>query len=117
KGAPILAHLRQAEERVGDARLGKSLGPQQAAVAAAAGRTGSIRIVATVGQAVVEPERKATADDLRLREMDERRVDAKSVALHAGARRDGRERLERADERRTTVGVPRVVERIDTDHE
>src|SRR5262245_47947157 len=75
------------------------------------------RVVATVSQPVIESERKAAANNLRFRQCNERGVNVKARTLDASASRQRCQRLEGADEFRATVGIARVVERIDSDEE
>ena len=70
-----------------------------------AGETVAVRVVATVREAVVDAQVDSALDDLRLREVDERGVDVKSLrALDGGLRRQighllERTRCTRADSR------------------
>ena len=50
-----------------------------------------------------------------LRGRDERRVDVEARAFDAGARGQGRERFERADELGTAIGISGIVEGVDAD--
>ena len=95
------------EQRIGDACLGKSARSQDAAVAVAARTAVRQRVVAAVREAIVEPERNATPDDFCLGQRNERRVHAEAAALHARARGESRQRLERGDELRAAVGIAR----------
>src|SRR5687767_2568903 len=70
------------------------------------------RIVATVGEAVVQPERGSGADYLRLRHVEQRRQNAQLGAFHASPGGQGRQTLERSQVLRTAIGVSRVVERV-----
>ena len=78
------------KQRVGHAGRDKAFRAQDTAVAASARESRRRRIVAAVREAVVQPERDAATDDLGLRQLDERRVDAEARAFDAGARRDAR---------------------------
>jgi hypothetical protein len=62
------------EQRIGDSRLRKPLGPQLAGVALTAGASVLPRIIATAGQRIIDTERQTPRDDLRLGQVDQRRV-------------------------------------------
>src|SRR5437867_11498517 len=83
------------ERGIPETRLAKSARAQQAAVAAAARRAVRRRVVATVGQTVIEAERDAACDDRRLRQLQQRSEDAERSSFDAGARRERRDPLER----------------------
>ena len=93
----------------------ESLRTQQAAVAAPAWRAVGARIVAAVGEAVVEAELHSRGDDLRLRQAQQRREDAQSRAFHAGLRGERGQALERLEVLRAAVRIAGVVERVDAD--
>src|SRR5213593_3068817 len=82
--------------RIGQARLAEAAQAEQACVAAAARLPGRGRVVARVGEGVVHAQREPEANDARLVELEERRVDPEGEALGARAGRDPRERFERA---------------------
>src|SRR5262245_6161616 len=71
---------------VNGARLREAPGAQHAAVAVPAGTAVWRRIVAAVRQAIVESKGQASSDDLRLAELDERRVNLEPSALDPRAR-------------------------------
>src|SRR6185295_18051482 len=96
--------------RIGDARFLEALAAQGAGVAAAACRA-VLGVVAGVGHRVVDAEPAAERDDLRLGQLDQRRVDAKSAA--AGG--DLGERLERGDELPPAVRIAAGVEHVDAE--
>ena len=109
------AESRLGEQRVRHAGLGESSGPQHAAVAAAARLAVGATDRSSCGQPVVEAERQAAADDLGLRQADERRVDREAGAFDAGLRRERGHPLERLDELRPAVGIAGVVEGVHAD--
>src|SRR5690606_35235259 len=99
--------------RIGDPGLGKALLAKLARVAPptrAAIRPG---VVAAVRHRVVDAELRAELDDLRLRQLDQRRVDLEPTA----ARGDLGERLERTDELGATIGITAGVEHVDADEQ
>src|SRR5262245_38114982 len=69
------------QQRVPGARFRKSFGPQDATVTVTAWLTFRSRVIAAMSQSVVEPECQAAANDLRLRQRDERGVNVKLFAL------------------------------------
>src|SRR6185503_16873810 len=105
------------DQRVGHTNLREPFGSQDATIAATTWPSVGLRVVAAVCEAVVQTEGNAAADDLGLRERDERRVDAKSAAVYAGSRRQRRQRFERAYELGPAIRIARVIERVDADHE
>lgn len=80
-----------------------------------AGQAGGGRIVATVGESVVDAEGGSLLNDLGLGEVDERGVDVEASALDAGPGGDVGERLEGLDEDGATVGITAVIDGIDAD--
>src|SRR5690348_15892356 len=99
--------LHRVPRRTGDAGLRETLPPELARVAAAA-RGAALGVVAAVSDRVIDAEARAELDDLRLGELDQRRVDAEPAA----ARGDLLDRLERADELGVAVGVAAGVEHV-----
>ncbi len=69
-----------AQQRIGQTRLGEPLGAQQARVAPAAGLPVGPRVVAAAGDRVVHAQLEPLADDLRLGQLDQRRVDRAASA-------------------------------------
>ena len=104
-------------QRVGNACFLKALGAQDTAVALSARRAMRERIVATVGQAVIEAQRQTAADDLRLRQRDQRSTNVKAAAVDARFRGQSRHPLERLDVLGPAVWIAGVVQRIDADEE
>ncbi len=93
----------------------ESFAPEPAAVAAPAGAAVRVRLVARHRHRVVDAERRAAADDVRLGELDERRVQTDGLALDGRTRREIREVLEGADECGPAVRVARVVHGVHAD--
>src|SRR5262249_7371737 len=89
-------NLESPDCRVRGPGLEETPGPQLAAVAVAARLSFRRRIVAAQRQAVVGAEGKAAADDVGLREAEERREHFERAPFDAGSRREGRDLLERA---------------------
>src|SRR5688572_2183324 len=75
-------------------------------------------VVAAGRVGVVDPERDAAGDDLMLVEIDQRRMNADAFTrrrLDAELGRQVGGALERVDERGSTVGIARVVDRVDAE--
>ncbi len=105
----------QVPRRIGNAGRHEPLAPQPARVASTARTPLLVRAVAGHRERVIDAELDAAADDLRLRERHERRVDRDRRTLHAALRRQPRERLERRDELGTTIRIARIVDRVHAD--
>ena len=115
-----LGHERMSpgrSRRIGGARFVEAARAQAAAVTPAAGAAFRIRIVAAVSELVAEPERKALAHDLGLREPEQRRQNPQRPSVDAGPRRQRRDALERLEIFRTAVRVAGVVQGVDADHD
>src|SRR5260221_12089999 len=95
--------------RVWCARFGEAPGAKNAAVAPAAGGAVRRRIVAAVGEPIVQTELETAPDDVGLGERHERCVHAETRALDARPRRQRRQRLERANELGATVRIAGIV--------
>ena len=67
----LLKHPRLIPRRVGQAGLGKTLQSQLAGVAAAAGGARGVGVIATMGEAVIDAQLPAAADDLGLGPLDQ----------------------------------------------
>src|SRR3990170_7747684 len=101
---------------VGKARFDKAFAPQLAGITPAAGHALRIRIVTRMGQSVIHPQFYSAADDLRLGELDERRMDAESArSLDACFSRQLAQLFKGRDELWPTIGIARVIERVDSD--
>src|SRR5436309_657579 len=92
-------------------RFREPLRAQTAAVAPAARTPLRRRIVAARREAVVEAERQAAADDLRLAELEQGREDLERPSLDARACRQRGDALDRLQVFRPAVGIPRIIER------
>src|SRR5207237_4122246 len=102
--------------RIGYAGIAESGGPQAAGIAAAAGAPETVGVIARRGQLVGDAKLRAAADDVGLAQRDEWSVHAvPRPALDCGRSGEVGERLERADELRTAVGISGVVDRVDAD--
>src|SRR5262245_32356172 len=108
-------NLESPDCRVRGPGLEETPGPQLATVAVAARPSFRRRIVAAQRQAVVGAEGKAAADDVGLREAEERREHFERAPFDAGSRREGRDLLERAKVFRPAVRITGVIERVDAD--
>src|SRR5829696_6298954 len=95
----------------------KTLGSQPAAVAAAAWPPVRPRIVTTQREPVVQTERDTAADNLGLRELDERREDAQGPPLDARPGGQRGEPFERLQEFRTAIRISGVIERVHANHD
>ena len=97
----------------------KTLGTQQASVAAAAWTPAFAGVVARKRHPVIDSEFDAAFDDLRLGQMNQRCVDHQSTRLLINTllRRQIRHRLVGLDVLGSTIRVAAVVERIDADKE
>src|SRR5262245_60509237 len=104
-----------ASQRVCGPGVRESRGAQPATVAVPTRRAARAGIVTTVRQAVVKAQPQSQPDDLRLGEIDQRRVNGEGPAFHAGLGRQPRQVLEGADVLGTAVGIAGVVERVDAD--
>src|SRR5262245_56934593 len=94
---------------IGYANLGEAGCSQDTAVTAAA-RSRRCRIVAAVGQAVVESELEPAPDDLRLGHHLQRGVNTEALTLDAARRGERRQPFEGGNELGTAIRVARVVE-------
>ena len=101
-------------ERAG---LAEAFRAQQAAVASPARAPVRGRVVAAVGEPVVEPQLETRADDLGLRHVNERREDAQPRAFDSGPRRQRGEPFERLEVFRPAIRIARVVERVHAEHD
>src|SRR5579863_9941106 len=95
---PVVSRIRHPRRR-------KTRAPQPAGVAAPAGASRLIRLVAGNRLPVIDAEPGALADDLGLGQRDERRLDPALVSLDSRPGRKPGETRERGDELRTAVGI------------
>src|SRR5574340_747472 len=95
---------------IGHPGLRESLAAQAAGVAHTAGAPVSIGLVAAHGLAVVDAEFDATADDLRLRQMLQRCVDAEIRTFDAGAGGEVGHALEGLDELGAAAGIAGIID-------
>src|SRR5579884_1447361 len=89
---------------------------QSAGIAATAGGSVGCRIVTTVSQSVIDTQRGSQTDDVRLRQMNQRRMNVETaLVLDAGLGCQVRQLLERRHERGTAIGITRVILAVDSD--
>jgi hypothetical protein len=100
-----------------NARFLKAAATQDAAVASAAGPAVGIRVIATVGDRVIDPERSAETDDLCLAERAERGMNREPAALYSGFGTQIQGGLKGAKELGTAIGIPGVIDGVDSDEE
>src|SRR4029077_17488669 len=89
--------------------------PDATRIATAAGAAELVRLITGHRGAEIHAEPHTLADDLRLRQADERCVHATRVSLDCGARCKHRHFFKRADELCSAVGVPRIIDCVYTD--
>ena len=95
----------------------EAFGAQPAAVAAAAWAAIGRRRITAVRQGVVHAEFAAEPDDGRFGEVLQGRPDANLAPGRSGPRPQPSQVLEGGDVLRAAVGITRVIERVDADHE
>src|SRR4051794_1629332 len=101
---------------VGPAKLGEGFQAEAAGVAATAGAAVGGGVVATVGQAVIDPQLQAAPDDLVLGQGQQRGVDAEPAGpLDAGLGGQVGQGLEGVQVFGAAVGVARVIDAVDPD--
>ena len=103
KQATIAEIRHLPKRRIADSRLGEACRPQEAGIAMPAGSARCVRVVATEGQAVVDVQRDAPPDDVRLGQVDERGVDRDPPPFDPHLRGEVGGVLERADELGTAI--------------
>src|SRR4029453_17124392 len=86
---------KSSERRIVGPGLRKAPGPEKAAVAVPARAPAGRRIVAAPRQTVVDAQREAAADDVGLRQLQERGEDRQRAAFDARARGQRGHALER----------------------
>ena len=75
-----------------------------------------IGIITTVGEGIINAQFDSSPDNLRLGQVNERRVNRKRrAAADRHFRRQIRQLLERRDEFRPAVGIAAVIDRVDAD--
>src|SRR5687767_9991885 len=98
-------------ERVGCTSFCKTGRSQPATVAVAARSAIGRRIVTAVREAVIKTERQAEANDVGLRQLNERRVDRQRPPLDSSLGSQAGQLFEGADEFGPAVRVARVIKR------
>ena len=103
-------------QRVFDPRLFESFESEQTTIAGATGESGFIRVIATVGEPVIDAEVESFFDDLGFGHVDERGVDFHfSRSFHTGFGGQVGECLERADKFGTAVRISAIIDRVHPD--
>jgi hypothetical protein len=109
---------KRSQKRIGDPRLGETLGTQSAGIARPTGPTVGAGIIATAGQPIVDPERQPGADDFGLAHLDQWGMDTITLtSLDTGGRGQIGQRLEGGDVLGPAVRIAGIVERIDPDED
>src|SRR3569623_2175159 len=98
--------------RIGDACFRDALLSARACITPTACERAD-RVVAAVRLAVIDAEARTESDDVGLAEIDQGRMDTEPTA----AGRDLGERLERADELRSTIWIARRIEHVAADEQ
>src|SRR4051794_34223204 len=98
--------------RIRHARLFESAPPQDARIAVAAGESVPARVITRMRYRIIDAEGKTFADDVGLRQRDERRDDARLALLDAAARAAENDLLKGVEELRTAIGISGVVDGI-----
>src|SRR5262245_32980216 len=106
-----------AQDRVCHTRLREAGRTKCATVATAAWATIRPWVVATMRQAVVQPEVASHANDLRLRQRLQWGVDPERGSLYTLRSGQRRQPLERGDIFRPAIGIAGIIERVDANED